>query len=191
MFKELVRVSRSCRTFDKNRAVTPGELTELIEIVAMTPSGVNAQSLKYKLVWEQSICDELTQAAAWAAALRELKLPPTGSEPTAYVVGCLDESLNHIPAHIIDLGISAQTIMLAATEKGLGGCMIRSFKADKVKNILKLPENITPLMLIALGKPAEQVQLVELPESGATTYYRDEMGVHCVPKRSAEELIIE
>ncbi len=192
MIKATVQANRSFRTFDKGRAVSKLELLELIDLARLTPSAVNAQPLKYKLVWEQDICDKLTEVTAWAAALRQLKLPPEGSEPTAYIVVCLDETSRIIPpAHMIDVGIVAQTILLGATEKGLGGCMLRSFKADAVKEVLSLPTTAQPLMLIAIGKPAEHVKIVELGMDGSTSYYRDDNGVHCVPKRSIFELIID
>ena len=45
-------------------------------------------------------------------------------------------------------------------------------------------------LVVALGKPKETVKLVDVPESGSTAYYRDENGVHYVPKRSLEDLIV-
>ncbi|RLC39426.1 MAG: nitroreductase, partial [Candidatus Coatesbacteria bacterium] len=46
------------------------------------------------------------------------------------------------------------------------------------------------LLVLALGKPAERVVIEPVGEDGDTKYYRDEEGVHHVPKRSLDEIII-
>ena len=89
-----------------------------------------------------------------------------------------------------DIGIAAQTILLGAVEKGLGGCMIGSFRKPELKELLSLPEEIEPNLVLALGKPAEKVVLTEVSADGDTTYYRDENDVHYVPKRKLEDLIL-
>ena len=84
----------------------------------------------------------------------------------------------------------AQTMLLAAVEQGLGGCMIGNFQAGEVMEVLGLPEEIRPLLIVAFGKPAEEIHLVDVPEDGNTNYYRDETDVHYVPKRTlADELL--
>ena len=45
-------------------------------------------------------------------------------------------------------------------------------------------------LVVALGKPKETVRIVDLPENGSTAYYRDENGVHYVPKRSLDDIIL-
>ena len=88
------------------------------------------------------------------------------------------------------MGIAAQTILLGATEKGLGGCMIGNFKRSEMKSLLHLSENIEPNLVLAIGKPAEKVVLTSVKEDGKTSYYRDEEGTHYVPKRSLEDIIL-
>ena len=74
--------------------------------------------------------------------------------------------------------------------QGLGGCMIGNFQAGEVMEVLGLPEEIRPLLIVAFGKPAEEIHLVDVPEDGNTNYYRDENDVHYVPKRTlADELL--
>ena len=89
-----------------------------------------------------------------------------------------------------DVGIAAQTILLAAVEKGLGGCMIGSFRKPELKSLLGLSEGIEPNLVVALGKPAEKVILTEVGADGSTAYYRDENDVHYVPKRRLEDIIL-
>ena len=125
------------------------------------------------------------------AALPEMVLPHPGKRPTGFVVICqdkrIDENLNRYQK---DVGIVAQTMLLAAVEQGLGGCMIGNFQAGEVMEVLGLPEEIRPLLIVAFGKPAEEIHLVDVPEDGNTNYYRDENDVHYVPKRTlADELL--
>ena len=89
------------------------------------------------------------------------------------------------------MGICAQTILLRATEMGLGGCMIGNFNPEKVRETLELEERFRPVLIIALGKPDETVVLTELKPGESYNYYRDENDVHYVPKRPLEELIIK
>ena len=88
------------------------------------------------------------------------------------------------------MGIVAQTMLLAAVEKGLGGCMIGNYDAGQVKQALGLAEHLAPVLILALGKPDETIVITEVGEDGNVNYYRDENDVHYVPKRSLEDLII-
>ena len=126
-----------------------------------------------------------------ARALPEMVLPHPGKRPTGFVVICqdkrIDENLNRYQK---DVGIVAQTMLLAAVEQGLGGCMIGNFQAGEVMEGIGLPEEIRPLLIVAFGKPAEEIHLVDVQEDGNTNYYRDENDVHYVPKRTlADELL--
>jgi nitroreductase len=88
------------------------------------------------------------------------------------------------------IGIAAQTILLGAAEKGLGGCMIGAFRREELARALALDTRYRPLLVIALGKPAETVVVEDVGASGDIKYWRDESGVHHVPKRSLESLLI-
>ena len=73
---------------------------------------------------------------------------------------------------------------------GYGGCIIASIKRERLAEILKIPEHLKIIQVIALGKPAEEVQIEEM-KNNHIEYWRDEREVHHVPKRSLEELIIK
>ncbi len=110
--------------------------------------------------------------------------------PTAFIVICQDKNLApNIASFQRDVGIVAQTILLAATEDGLGGCMIGSFSLAELKKILELPENLEPVLVVALGKPAEKIVLTDVKEDGEIGYYRDENDVHYVPKRALKDIL--
>ena len=87
-----------------------------------------------------------------------------------------------------DVGISAHSILLAATEAGLGGCMIGSFSPERVSEAMRIDKKYRPLLVLALGEPDERVEIVDAAD-GNINYYR-EGGVHYVPKRAIEEIII-
>ena len=79
--------------------------------------------------------------------------------------------------------------MLAATERGLGGCIIGSATEEAMAQVLGLDESIVPKLILALGVPDEKVELTEA-QNGDTSYYR-ENGVHYAPKRKLNDIIIK
>ncbi|HAN44682.1 MAG TPA: nitroreductase, partial [Ruminococcaceae bacterium] len=119
------------------------------------------------------------------------KGPAEGERPTAYIIICADKNIApNVERFNMDVGIAAQTIMLAAAEKGLGGCMIGNYSKEALSDALKLPENICPALILALGKPNEQIILEDAKNEKDIGYYRDENNIHHVPKRTLDELII-
>ena len=191
MLKDLIRANRSCRGYDESRKITREELLELVDCARLTPSSTNMQPLRYYLAWEKEEVDRIQGLTKWVGALPQMELPHPGMRPTAFIVICqdkgIDENLNRYQK---DVGIVAQTMLLAAVEQGLGGCMIGNFQAGEVMEVLGLPEEIRPLLIVAFGKPTEEIHLVDVPEDGNTNYYRDENDVHYVPKRSLEEELL-
>jgi nitroreductase len=114
-----------------------------------------------------------------------MKLPLEGTEPNAFVVVCATKEGRFVD---MDLGIAAQTILLRAVEMGLNGVCIAAFDAEEVQKALNLP--LAPQLLIAIGRSAERIEVVDIAEGESQTYYRRN-GVHFVPKLRTEELIIE
>lgn len=190
MLKDLVTASRSYRSFDQSVKITCEQLLDWIDCARLAPSSVNLQMLKFRPVIDQTECEAVLSCTRWAGKLKELTLPPKGHAPVAYIVICAD--LGIIPSATSfqkDVGICAQTIMLAAMEAGIGGCMIGSFSAETIKNALSLPAQAEPQLILALGKPDEKVCLTDLCESGDTSYFRQN-GIHYVPKRKLEDVLL-
>lgn len=191
MLKDLVRQNRSYRGYDESRRVTEDELREMVDCARLSASSVNMQPLKYYLAWEKEEVNRIQKLTAWARGLPEMNLPHEGMCPTAFIVICQDTGIAESLARFQkDVGIAAQTILLAAVEMGLGGCMIGNFQAGSVKEALGLAENLAPLLIVAIGKPAEKIVLTEAQEGESVAYYRDEDDVHYVPKRRLEDIII-
>lgn len=191
MFLDLVKQARSHRGFRQDRKVTRQELEHLVECARFTPAARNDQVLKYYLAEKTETVAAIQPLTKWAGALAELHLPRKGAEPVAYIVICLDGSLAENPApYQRDVGIVAQTMLLAAAEMGLNGCMIGSFAAGELREKLGLPEAIKPQLLLALGEGADRIVMTDVGEDGSTTYYRDAEDTHYVPKRTLEQLIL-
>ena len=190
MLKDLVEKSRSVRSFKAGERLSAETLRELVELARVCPAAMNLQPLKYRLVFEEDECAALLAETRWAASL-SVKLPPEGHGPGGFIVICHDTAITpQKPLFTIDVGIVAQTMMLGACERGLGGCIIGSAAGDRVASLLGLPDHLVPVLILGLGVPDERVVLTEA-ENGAVKYYRDEENVHYVPKRPLDELIIQ
>ena len=189
MLRDLILRNRSYRRFDSKVSVPEELLMELVELARFSPSGANRQPLKFYLSTQPEINRQIFPHLAWAAYLKDWPGPVEGERPTAYIVILGDKQVSS--SFGCDHGIAAQSILLGAVEKKLGGCMIASIDRKGLQNTLRLPENLEILLVIALGRPVETVLLetVEKPE-GDIKYWRDEQQRHHVPKRSLEELII-
>ncbi len=189
MLKDLVAKNRSYRRFDESVSIPKETLIELVELARFCPSGANLQPLRFALVSEKQLTDRVFPLLKFAAYLQDWAGPAEGERPTAYIVVMLDERIKRQAD--LDAGIAAQTMMLGAVEKGYGGCMMSSVQREKLAELLGLPEYLQIILVMALGKPIEQVVVEDVDESGDIKYYRDEQGVHHVPKRSLKELIWE
>jgi len=190
MFKELVAKNRTYRRFYQDVEITRGTLEELIELARITGSAGNRQPQKFFLSSEQELNAKIFSNIAWAAALKEWPGPEERERPAAYIVIVEDKTIGMVNPRA-DLGIVAQTILLGAVEKGYGGCMFASFKKQEIRELMNLPEDkYEPLLVLALGKPKEEVVIEELGSDGNVNYWRDENQVHHVPKRALKDLII-
>lgn len=191
MLIDLVRKNRSYRGYDHSRTVSESELLQLVECARLCPSSVNIQPLKYYLACNEPIVSTIQKETKWAKGLPDMTLPHPGKEPTAFIVICQDTEIDaNLNRYQKDVGIVAQTMLLAAVEMGLGGCMIGNFDAGSVQDVLKLDESLKSLLVVAIGKPDEEVIITDV-EDGKTGYYRDEEDRHYVPKRAIEDIIIK
>ena len=184
---KLLEKNRSYRGYDNSFVVRPDQLRSIIDVNTKIPSARNSQLLRFRPVTHEE-ADKVLPHIRLGGAIKELKLPFAGTEPRAFVVIC---SATPQPDHYIyiDLGISAQSMLLKAVEIGLGGICIGAFDHKEVKEALELPYE--PLLVVAIGKPCERIKLVEIGAEENHNYWRDEEGVHYVPKVALDELIIK
>ncbi|MCK5821187.1 MAG: nitroreductase family protein [Bacteroidales bacterium] len=186
MINELILRNRSYRRFKETARMTHDQLLKLIDLARLSPSARNQQALKFMLIHEKMACADIFEHLAWAGYLKDWKGPDEGERPAAYIVILGDGALGR--QFDTDVGIVAQSMLLGAVEMGFGGCMIGSIKRDKVKKIFSIPDNLSIELIIALGKPAEEI-VVEACIKGDVSYWRDENDIHYVPKRSLEDLL--
>jgi len=189
MMRDLIIRNRSYRRFYQDVAVGLDTVTALIDLARLGASAGNRQPLKYMTSCDSGRNAVVFSTISWAAALKEWPGPDDGERPAAYIIMLEDTDLTNPYVHY-DAGIAAQNILLGAAEKGLGGCMIASVKSGQLQRELEIPDRYTILLVIALGRPKETVVIEPVGPSGDTTYWRDPKGVHYVPKRSLEEIII-
>ena len=188
MLRDLIMKSRSYRRFHENVAIDEATLRELIDLARLSPSAKNAQPLRFAVSCEPERNASIFPHLTWAGYLKDWPGPGEGERPSAYIVVCGDTRVTE--AVRCDHGIAAQSILLGAVERGLGGCMIGLFKRGAVADALGLPEHLDPLLVIALGKPREEIVIEEVGADGDIRYWRDERGVHHVPKRKLDDIII-
>ena len=185
----LISKSRSYRRFDVSHQIDGETLRGLIRLAQLSPSARNNQPLKFWLSNTPEINDLIFPHVGWAGDLKDWPGPTKGERPSAYILILGDTAIKE--SFGVDHGIAAQSILLGAVEAGFGGCMLGSAKVDELARALGIQDQYQILLVIALGKPAEQV-VIEIVEEGADlTYYRDENEVHHVPKRGLDELILQ
>ena len=188
MISELIRKNRSFRRFHQDVAVSESDLREMVDNAHLTPSGRNAQTLRYLLSNTPEMNARIFPTLAWAGYLADWGGPKEGERPAAYIVILNDDSISK--TFFCDHGIASLAILLTAVEKGYGGCIIASVKQDALREALQIPEQYSIVQVIALGKPAETV-VIEPMMNGDIKYWRDERSVHHVPKRSLDEIIFK
>ncbi len=187
--EELVRKNRSCRRFHQNHRIEVKTLKSLVNLARLSASGANLQPLKYILSCGSEINERIFSCLAWAAYLKDWHGPEEGDKPSAYIVILGDTEISKTFG--CDHGIAAQSILLGARENGLAGCMIGSVKRKKLQEILKVESRYEILLVIAIGKPKEDVQLEAVGPDGNIKYWHDKDKIHHVPKRNLNDLIIE
>jgi nitroreductase len=188
MLADLVKKNRSYRRFFEDEPVAPAVLRELVDLARLSPSAANLQPLRFFLSCDPKTNANIFQSLAWAGYLPDWPGPAAGERPAAYIVvlGDKERSKNFACDH----GIVAQTMLLGAVEKGLGGCMLGAIDKDKLRGALRIPERYEIMLVVALGRPKETVVIEPVAADGDIKYTRDEKGVHHVPKRSLNDLII-
>jgi len=185
MLYDLIRKTRSFRRFKEDEPVDRATLHYLVELARLGGSARNMQPLKYVLASKPGINARIFPHLGWAGYLNDWPGPVEGERPSAYII--LDTRLSKEAD--CDLGIATQNIMLGATEKGLGGCRI-ALISPQLRNVLELAEHLQILLVIALGKPVEIVVLEDQESTDAIKYWRDAQGIHHVPKRVLQEIIV-
>jgi nitroreductase len=188
MIRELIMKNRSYRRFDSSVKISAEQLLKWIDLARYAASGRNAQPIKYVLSTSEETNQSIFPCLVWAAFLTDWDGPGEHERPTAYAIQLLDKTI--ADNYYCDDGIAAQNILLGAIAEGFGGCILRAVNRPKLMKVLKLSADFEIINVIALGKPSEDV-VIEPMVDGNFKYWRDSQGVHHVPKRSLDEIVIQ
>lgn len=189
MLKEMIAKNRSYRRFYENERLTKETLLSLVDYARLSASGANKQPLRYIVSGDEQVNHEIYPTLAWAGYLVDWAGPEEGERPAAYIVILQDKDNKMVGG--ADHGIAAQSILLGAVEKGFGGCIIGSIKRDKLQATLQIPSQYEILLVIALGKPKENVVIEDIHSEDDRKYWRDEGQVHHVPKLTLPEIVLD
>ena len=181
----LLTRNRSTRGYDASYLVRIDQLRRIVGVNNKLASARNRQVLRFRPVTADE-AHKVLPFIRMGAGLKEIHLPLEGREPNAFIIVC--STIEPRNSTFIDLGISTQSMLLQAVEMGLNGLCIMDFDADALVGSLQLPYK--PLLVVAIGKSAETVRLVDIKENNDHSYYRKD-GVHYVPKVVVEDLIIK
>ena len=188
MIRDLVLKNRSYRRFYQDVPVSIETLKELVDLARLSASAANWQPLKYILSCDPQKNALVFANLAWAGYIKDWSAPQEGERPSAYIIILGDKTIAQ--SFGCDYGIAAQSILLGATEAGLGGCMIGSVRKAELSQALAIPAEYAILLVLALGQPKETVVLEAVGPGGDIKYWRDEQAIHHVPKRSLSEIIV-
>lgn len=180
----LLLKNRSHRGYDSRFIVREDQLRRIIGVNTRIPSARNQQVLRFRPVLADEAPGVLT-GIRLGGALPELHLPLPGTEPNAFIIVCSTVPEDRYVD--IDLGISVQSMLLQAAEIGLNGICIGAFDKEWIRQKFGLESE--PLLILAIGKGIEKIELVEILENDDHRYFRKD-GIHYVPKVRVEDLII-
>lgn len=188
MIEELIKQNRSCRRFYEDDEIDTATLKDLVNLARLSASAANLQPLKYILSCSAEKNEQIFPCLVWAAYLKDWSGPKEGERPSAYIIILGDTNITKNFG--CDHGIASQSILLGAREKGLAGCMLGAVKRKKLRDVLKIKERFKILLVIAMGKPKEEVMIETVGDDDNIKYWRDNDSVHHVPKRKLEDIIL-
>ncbi len=180
------RENRSYRRYHESVDISTEDLKSMVDAARLSPSSRNVQPIKFFICNERELNSRIFPNLGWAGYLKDWDGPVEGERPSAYIIQLHDKNIS--AGYSCDHGIFAQSILLRAVELGFGGCMIATFKKDVLSELLRVPDHLEIIMVIALGKPKEVVVIDDIKD-GDVKYWRDGEEIHHVPKRQLEELI--
>jgi len=145
---EAIQKRRSVRKYlDKE---VPMELIlKVLEAGRLAPSAHNSQPWHYIIVTDPEKRKKIAESGKWAGFLKNTPV---------VIVGCGNPEASP-NWYVVDVAISMQNMVLEATELGLGTCWVGSFDEKVVKDLLEIPEKYKVVALLALGYPADGIDL--------------------------------
>jgi len=136
-----------------------GESVSRDQLLTLAKAGMSAPSSRDTRHFHFVVVDDEATIKTLAKGLPYSKMLLTAKHA---VIVLSDLSVAHGGAEtdywIQDCSAAAQNVLLAAQELGLGACWTaahpRKEREDHVRKTLELPENLSPLCVIAVGVPS-------------------------------------
>jgi nitroreductase len=152
---QLIAARWSPRAFDPAHAIEEDKITAFIEAAHWAPSCYNEQP------WRFIVCNRDDNEVAWQFAVSCL-IPQNQSwakNAPLLIVACADETFSHNGNANrwaqYDTGAASENICLQATSMGLFAHQMGGFDAERAREVFKLPLQITPMSVIAVGYYAD------------------------------------
>src|SRR5574341_829231 len=141
---EIIKKRRSIWHFNSEK-IPDEQMQQILEAGRWAPSGANAQPWRFIVVTKR----ETLAALAECCYYKVFKSRHVG-EAGAVVVICADPEAGSQTYHI-DAAIAGTNMTLMATALGIGSCWIGAFEEQTLRNILRIPEKLEIIALIAFG----------------------------------------
>ena len=190
MISDLIKANRSCRRFYRDYPLELATLRALVDLARLSASAANLQPLRYVLSCDDKKNAQIFSCLKWAGYMKDWPGPPEAERPSGYII-ILAEANKGSEWVGYDAGIASQSILLGAREKGLAGCMIGAINRKKLADELNISKQFKILLVIAVGKPMEKAVIETVGQDNNIRYWRDQNGVHHVPKRKLEDIVID
>lgn len=176
---------RSVRRF-KQKPILLDVLKKFVNVARLAPSAANLQPLEFYIVTDKNLCSKVFETLSWAGYIKSEWTPAENERPMAYIVILVKDNKN--TWYLRDASYAAANIVIAAEGMGIGSCILCKIDRAKLREHLKVPDNIFLIdSVIALGYKAEQPIVEDIVDS--VKYYKDEKQVLHVPKRKLEDII--
>jgi nitroreductase len=145
---ETIQKRYSCRAY-LQKSIEQEKLDQLFEAARLAPSARNTQDWRFVVVTDNKIKKQITQTTNRPDVFEKAGAIIAACSNSDYVMTCGQ------PIGPIDVAIALEHIALQAAELGLGTCWIGSFKTEKVRTILSIPDYIQIIELMTVGYPAD------------------------------------
>ena len=157
-FLQLVNARQSDRAYDESRAVEPEKLERILEAGWLSPSACNAQPWRFVVVTDKELAVRVGKAAAGMGKNKFARTAPVHIlvvEESANITSLLGGKVKDKHFPLIDVGIAAAHLVLAAESEGLGSCILGWFDEKEIKALTGIPASKRLLLDILIGYPAK------------------------------------
>lgn len=161
-FQKVIETRRTVRKYSADERVTREQMEELLRAAQEAPSWKNSQTGRYYCVLSEDMVNKIRMECLPGAGNAEK------SEHAALIVttfvhdragfqkdGTADNELGN-GWGCYDLGLQNENLILKATDLGLSTLIMGLREADRLREILHIPETETIVSVIAVGKAAEE-----------------------------------